>query len=58
MSKHNTCQHSDRHAPGIKCGYPLPCQYHTVVLEDGNVYQPEQVILTRKQYKRLKDIVK
>ncbi len=28
-----TCQRPDRDAPGIICGYPLPCPYHTAVLD-------------------------
>ncbi len=56
MSEHSTCQHSDRHSPALKCGYPLPCQHHTVTLTEGLVIQPPLVILTKKQYDRLKPI--
>jgi hypothetical protein len=24
------CSHPDKDCPGIKCGYPLPCPYHTI----------------------------
>jgi len=41
---------------GLVCGHPLPCPKHTVILEGGKVFQPPQKILTRKQYKRLKEI--
>lgn len=48
MSDNAFCQKPDRDVPGIVCGYPLPCPYHTdVVLEvqpDGQA--PE--IRTRK----------
>ena len=27
------CQRPDRDAPGIVCGHPLPCPYHTVIIE-------------------------
>jgi len=27
-----TCRRPDRDEPRITCGYPLPCPYHTVVL--------------------------
>lgn len=27
------CQKPDRDVPGIICGYPLPCPYHTVVID-------------------------
>jgi hypothetical protein len=26
------CRAPDRDVPGIKCGYPLPCPWHTVVV--------------------------
>lgn len=25
-------QRPDRHVPALKCGYPLPCPYHTVMI--------------------------
>lgn len=37
------CSAPDRHVPGLKCGYPLPCPYHTVVVvvdgEDDAAYE-------------------
>jgi hypothetical protein len=33
MPKRLTCQHPDRDVPALKCGYPLPCPHHTLVLE-------------------------
>jgi hypothetical protein len=27
------CDKLDRHEPRIKCGYPLPCPYHTAVID-------------------------
>jgi len=27
------CTNPDRHNPELICGYPLPCPYHTVVIE-------------------------
>ena len=32
MTEHRTCQQPDRDVPGIKCGYPLPCPWHTATL--------------------------
>jgi hypothetical protein len=32
VTEHRMCQKPDRDVPGIKCGYPLPCPYHTVIL--------------------------
>lgn len=28
-----TCNQPDRHEPRIKCGYPLPCPHHTLVVD-------------------------
>lgn len=28
-----TCRHPDRDCPGLTCGYPLPCPWHTVVID-------------------------
>lgn len=28
-----TCRKPDRDAPGLLCGYPLPCPYHTAVID-------------------------
>lgn len=28
-----TCTHPDRHVSGIVCGYPLPCPFHTLVID-------------------------
>ena len=27
------CERPDRDSPGIVCGHPLPCPYHTAVIE-------------------------
>ena len=27
------CNQPDRHEPRIKCGYPLPCPHHTLVIK-------------------------
>lgn len=28
-----TCKHPDRDVPKLVCGYPLPCPWHTVVVD-------------------------
>lgn len=28
-----TCRHPDRDVPKLLCGYPLPCPWHTVVID-------------------------
>lgn len=36
-----TCVQPDRDVPALLCGYPLPCPYHTAILEpDGAVRIP------------------
>lgn len=37
------CTGSDRDVPGLVCGYPLPCPYHTYVvdLDEGGLEVPE-----------------
>ena len=27
------CKNPDRNVPEIVCGYPLPCPYHTVIID-------------------------
>jgi hypothetical protein len=27
------CTHPDRHVPKLLCGYPLPCPWHTLIIE-------------------------
>lgn len=48
------CRHPDRHEPGIECGYPLPCPFHTIVL-DENIDKDER--LNEKEKKRLHEII-
>lgn len=31
--KRKTCERPDRSSPGIICGHPLPCPYHTVEID-------------------------
>jgi hypothetical protein len=33
MSEHPTCRHPDRDVPKFMCGYPLPCPWHTVIID-------------------------
>ena len=56
MTEHTTCQHPDRDIPRLKCGYPLPCPYHTFIIENGVIDAPPDRVLTSKQYRRLKGI--
>lgn len=34
MSDWEFCDQPDRHEPKLKCGYPLPCPHHTLVVEE------------------------
>jgi len=36
------CKQPDRDVPGITCGHPLPCPYHTNVIENGKVKGPDE----------------
>lgn len=33
--KHKFCDKPDRDSPKMKCGYPFPCPWHTVVIVQG-----------------------
>ncbi len=30
------CKAPDRHEPKLTCGYPLPCPYHTAIIDVSN----------------------
>ncbi len=32
------CAKPDRHAPKLKCGYPLPCPHHTLVITEEDLF--------------------
>lgn len=52
------CNQPDRDVPKIKCGYPLPCPYHTVVVEEGYVKVPEKAKIGRRELQKLHEIAK
>jgi hypothetical protein len=33
MKRVKTCRHPDRDSPKLMCGYPLPCRWHTAVID-------------------------
>lgn len=33
-----TCHRPDRHNPKLVCGYPLPCPFHTIVVEQDDLF--------------------
>ena len=50
------CNKPDRHVPKIKCGYPLPCPWHTVVIENNVVSIPSDIHSDTTTIKHLQDI--
>jgi len=55
-SKSKYCNKPDRDVPGIQCGYPLPCPYHTVVIEKGNVKIPKNLNLDKDTQDKIYEI--
>ena len=49
------CDKPDRHSPKTRCGYPMPCPYHTfVVTETGILLIPKYA--TKEQIERAKQV--
>ncbi len=48
------CNRPDRDSPGIPCGYPLPCPWHTTVLDGPLLSAP--VGTSETVWKHLKEI--
>ena len=48
------CDQPDREFPKMKCGYPLPCPWHTIIIEKGAIKSPMK--LDEKTSKRVSDI--
>jgi len=38
------CKHPDRDQPKMVCGYPLPCPFHTIVIDATRVRSTEVTI--------------
>jgi len=43
-----TCNAPDRDVPKLKCGYPLPCPYHTAIVEIGDDSAELRIPITAK----------
>ena len=63
MSERKYCNKPDRHVPEIVCGHPLPCPYHTVIIDTTTKPVPTITVpatnpkaLNKKTLQRLKDI--
>lgn len=61
----NFCQKPDHDIPGIVCGHPLPCPYHTVTIELNakpvpTITYPVTLVphITPKAHERLKRVAK
>jgi hypothetical protein len=56
------CKHPDRDVPGIECGYPLPCPFHTIEVElkkdVSTVKMPEHRLLKPAEMDRVDEIIK
>lgn len=56
------CNQPDRDFPGMKCGYPLPCPYHTAIMEVGaeasTITIPSHGTAVAKNIKKLKRIAR
>lgn len=37
------CKQPDRHVPGIECGYPIPCPYHTIIITEEELLGPLRI---------------
>jgi hypothetical protein len=57
VSRRLICNQPDRDEPRIKCGYPLPCPWHTAVMdlshEPATVTIPVTAKSARKAAKKL-----
>jgi hypothetical protein len=51
----NYCNQPDRDSPKLKCGYPLPCPFHTIVIE---LSQKQMHKINRETDQRVKAIAK
>ena len=55
-----TCQKPDRDNPKMKCGYPLPCPHHTLIvdLETKTITQPFGLNLSPRARRRVETVAK
>lgn len=48
MKSNSRCQRPDRDAPKLRCGYPLPCPHHTVVLDILDLKRQDDLLPEKK----------
>lgn len=51
-----TCRAPDRDQPKLVCGYPLPCPFHTVIIEKQRLTIPHGVAVSARP--RIKQIAR
>lgn len=54
MGENEMCQHPDRDVPGLVCGYPLPCPYHTVVIHADKTPTTVEISVTATRARRVR----
>lgn len=42
------CNAPDRHVPGLKCSYPLPCPWHTAIIDVSDDPAEVRIPITAK----------
>ncbi|KKN09208.1 hypothetical protein LCGC14_1049030 [marine sediment metagenome] len=52
------CKQPDRNCPGLVCGYPLPCPWHTVVIEEGIAHLPPEIPADPEVVSRVIEVAK
>ena len=52
VDEYGCCDKPDRHNPKLKCGHPMPCPYHTVIIDGDNIFYPEEKDEKTKQHVR------
>ena len=57
-----TCQQADHDVPGLVCGFPLPCPYHTAIIDTEpdppTVEVPVTATAAKRHIRKLSDIGK
>lgn len=48
--KNGFCDQPDRDEPKIKCGYPIPCPFHTVLIDGDKITSPIKLDSTAEEH--------
>lgn len=57
MKNRATCQQPDRDVPTMKCGHPLPCPWHTIIIDLNKDTIEAPAGTSRKTLKKISDII-